>query len=214
MKTLMNFDQINRLGSKEQKIKNTCAQIIEKHIRDCYIQSWITEAEELEDLFGVELPIAFLKRLAKIKKHGPDRKLLKEANEYSRKVKKTVPRSIKNAFDTYAIQMRDIERSDVPKQEKQMLKKWRTGVHGESGIGYRLNTTLRTESNAAVNLASISVYEAADIEKYRCVEVLDDRTCGFCHSINGKVFRVSEAVPGVNLSPFHPHCRGFTEPVL
>lgn len=44
-------------------------------------------------------------------------------------------------------------------------------------------------------------------ETYVYHAVMDDATCDYCRSLNGKTFLKSEAVIGVNLPPTHPNCR-------
>ena len=210
------FDQIHRLernslNEPERKIN----KIIEKHIFDCYIHSWITEAEELEDLFGDILLASFIARLAWIKTNGPDKELIKEAREY---VKKPVAENhslrffTHRHFEKYIQQRKDIEKA--PKTDRKMLIKWRTGKRGESGIGYSLTSLLRTESDTAQAEASISTYKAAGVTKYEYCAMKDDKTCDRCKELDGKIFKVSEKQPGVNFPRIHRNCRCYILPIL
>ena len=67
-------------------------------------------------------------------------------------------------------------------------------------------TLARTEINRIANAATLRMYKAAGIEKYRYVAVLDMRTSEICRSLDGKVFLVSEAKDHDNYPPMHPNC--------
>ncbi len=41
---------------------------------------------------------------------------------------------------------------------------------------------------------------------------IDKKTSKICHSLNGKVFKVKDMIPGVNAPPMHPWCRSNTVP--
>jgi phage head morphogenesis protein, SPP1 gp7 family len=69
---------------------------------------------------------------------------------------------------------------------------------------------VRTESAFFHNQMELLSYEEADIEKYIFVAVLDKRTSRICQEHDNVVYRVDEAVPGVNYPPLHPWCRSTT----
>lgn len=69
---------------------------------------------------------------------------------------------------------------------------------------------VRTESAFFHNQMELLSYEEADIEKYIFVAVLDKRTSRICQEHDNIVYRVDEAVPGVNYPPMHPWCRSTT----
>lgn len=45
------------------------------------------------------------------------------------------------------------------------------------------------------------------VEKYRFLSEEDERTCEDCYSLNDQVFKVDEAIVGINFPPIHNHCR-------
>lgn len=49
--------------------------------------------------------------------------------------------------------------------------------------------------------------ENYDVSSYEVVGILDKATCAKCGKMDGKVFQVSHAKPGINLPPFHDGCR-------
>ena len=69
---------------------------------------------------------------------------------------------------------------------------------------------VRTETNYFSALSDIESYESMGVEKYKILATLDNRTSKICQSMDGKIFFVKDAEPGVNLNPFHPYCRTTT----
>lgn len=69
---------------------------------------------------------------------------------------------------------------------------------------------MRTEANHFHNEADKAAYKAAGVEEYEFMATLDNRTSAICGSLDGKHFPLSEAKPGVNYPPMHPHCRSTT----
>ena len=69
---------------------------------------------------------------------------------------------------------------------------------------------IRTESAFFHNQMELLSYEDAEITKYKFVAVLDKRTSRICQKHDNVVYRVDEAVPGVNYPPMHPWCRSTT----
>lgn len=82
------------------------------------------------------------------------------------------------------------------------------------GVARRL---IRTEANYMANQARLKAWKDRSVEHYRLVAVLDLRTSEICQSMDGKVFKVSEAVVNGkdgNYPPFHPWCRTIVVAVL
>ena len=50
--------------------------------------------------------------------------------------------------------------------------------------------------------------------EYKYVAKIDKKTSKICHTLNGKVFKVKDMVPGINAPPMHPWCRSTTVPHL
>ncbi len=73
---------------------------------------------------------------------------------------------------------------------------------------------VRTESNYCTNQAELRGYDAAGIEKYEYAALEDNRTSDICKALDGKVFKVADAVVGVNYPPMHPFCRSSTVAVI
>lgn len=235
-KTVLKFDQIHKAEAKRiLRSRISITQIIRKHLFDCYINSWITEAEELEDLFGDELFTKFIFRMQYMKEHGADMMLEREAYNYineiptpdrrlhalrlidgvipPRRPTDPVDFFVYKYFQKYIRQISDIRQSELSTHEKLELTKWRTGIHGESGLGYRLTSLLRTESDKAQAEASFDAYEEAGLDGYKYNAMLDDKTCDTCKALDGRIFLLSEKEPGVNFPIIHNNCRCYIEPV-
>lgn len=69
---------------------------------------------------------------------------------------------------------------------------------------------IRTESCFLACQMDMEGYEECGLEKYRFVATLDLVTSDICRALDGKVFLVSEQVPGKNCPPMHPWCRSTT----
>lgn len=68
----------------------------------------------------------------------------------------------------------------------------------------------RTETTYMCNMAAIESYKECGIDKYIFLATLDLRTSKQCRQHDGKIYKVSEAKPGVNLPPLHAYCRSTT----
>lgn len=72
---------------------------------------------------------------------------------------------------------------------------------------YAAERLVRTECKYFANQGQISAFKENGIAKYRFVGGSEGSTssCG-CAELNGRVFSVEDAQPGVNLPPLHPNC--------
>jgi len=71
---------------------------------------------------------------------------------------------------------------------------------------------IMTESAQFSNLAQIDAYKELGVEMIMVVGTLDGITCTICGDMDGKIFKLSEAEPGVTIPVFHPNCRCVTIP--
>lgn len=72
---------------------------------------------------------------------------------------------------------------------------------------YNATRLVRTEVNHFANEAEMLAYEELDIEKYRFIATLDNRTCEHCAELDNKVFNVKDRKPGKNCPPIHSNDR-------
>ena len=72
---------------------------------------------------------------------------------------------------------------------------------------YSATRLVRTEVNHFANEAEMLAYEELDIEKYRFIATLDNRTCEHCAELDNKVFNVKDRKPGKNYPPLHANDR-------
>lgn len=73
---------------------------------------------------------------------------------------------------------------------------------------------VRTELTRVQNQAAKDTYKEAGVEYYEYLAVGDDRTSEECMDLNGKIFRLDDAVVGENFPPIHPNCRCTIIPVM
>lgn len=77
---------------------------------------------------------------------------------------------------------------------------------------YNATRLVRTEVNHFANEAEMLAYEELDVEKYRFIATLDNRTCEHCAELDNKVFNVKDRKPRKKLSsmssqrPLHDCC--------
>ncbi|EAE9451229.1 phage head morphogenesis protein [Listeria monocytogenes] len=78
-------------------------------------------------------------------------------------------------------------------------------------VAYRQSERLvRTESAFMVEQGTLTAYEENGTEEYKFLAILDNVTSKICRSLDDKVFKIINAVVGVNYPPMHPHCRSTT----
>lgn len=84
-------------------------------------------------------------------------------------------------------------------------------IHRRMGVAYSAAKTLvRTETAYIYEKSTMAGYSECGIEWYEFLATLDYRTSDICQKMDGKHFRVKDAVPGENFPPMHPNCRSTT----
>lgn len=79
---------------------------------------------------------------------------------------------------------------------------------------YNATRLVRTEVNHFANEAEMLSYEELNIEKYRFIATLDNRTSEMCQENDNKIYKISERKAGINFPPLHPNCRSTTVAVF
>lgn len=95
--------------------------------------------------------------------------------------------------------------------EKQSKEWLRATMNGGAKTSHRL---IRTEATYLANQGMIHAFRDCGVEYYEYVAILDMRTSLMCRNMDGKIFRVTDAVVGVNLPPLHPWCRSSIAPYM
>ena len=72
---------------------------------------------------------------------------------------------------------------------------------------YNATRLVRTEVNHFANEAEMLSYKECEIEKYRFIATLDNRTCEHCAELDNKEFEVKNRKPGKNCPPIHSNDR-------
>ena len=73
---------------------------------------------------------------------------------------------------------------------------------------------VRTEGTAITNAVGLEMFKEEGYTEYKYSSVIDSRTTEICRSLNGDVFKISQAERGVNFPPMHVNCRSGFEIVL
>ncbi|HDJ5793746.1 TPA: minor capsid protein [Staphylococcus aureus] len=85
-----------------------------------------------------------------------------------------------------------------------------------NSTSYNASRLLVTES-ARVQTESQKIAYLKDLGEdgeYKYVAKIDSKTSKLCHSLNGKIFKVKDMIPGVNAPSMHPWCRSTTVPYV
>lgn len=94
------------------------------------------------------------------------------------------------------------------------LERAKVGKNGNGGLRYQCERLIRTEAAFITEQATKDSYEKYGVEEYEYSATLDLRTSEICSKLDNKVFKVSEAITGVNYPPMHVNCRSTTVPVV
>ena len=84
-------------------------------------------------------------------------------------------------------------------------------IRDRMGVAYSAAKRLvRTETAYIYEQATKDAYEECGVEWYEFLATLDGRTSEACRELDGKHFKVKDAMPGKNYPPMHPNCRSTT----
>lgn len=81
-----------------------------------------------------------------------------------------------------------------------------------SASAYNARRLIRTDASYVANRGSLLGYQQFGTEEYKFLATLDFKTSEPCRDMDGRVFKVADARPGVNMPPLHPFCRSTTVP--
>lgn len=95
----------------------------------------------------------------------------------------------------------------IPKLSKIVDSKMNAGISNAERL-------VRTEMNFVQNHAARESLEAAGLDEYEFIAVLDHRTTPRCQALDGSLHLLSEYSPGTNAPPMHPRCRSTIAAVL
>lgn len=93
----------------------------------------------------------------------------------------------------------------------QSLAKTSRDIRERFNVGkYYADRLIRTETNYFAAAGEMESYKSMGIKQYQFLATLDKRTSQICRELDGKVFDVADAEPGLNIHPMHPNCRSTT----
>jgi SPP1 gp7 family putative phage head morphogenesis protein len=89
-------------------------------------------------------------------------------------------------------------------------------VASDMESGYKVaERVIRTETNNTYNQGTKEGYVKSKlIERYEYLATLDSKTSEVCQELDGKKFKVEDAITGLNYPPMHPNCSSSTVPVI
>ena len=73
---------------------------------------------------------------------------------------------------------------------------------------------VRTEGTAITNAVGLEMFKEEGYTDYKYSSVIDSRTTEICRSLDGSIFKISQAERGVNFPPMHVNCRSGFEIVM
>jgi len=83
----------------------------------------------------------------------------------------------------------------------------------DSGV-YNSERLLRTEMARVQGDVQADSYIQAGVDSYEFIASIDEKTSEICLDTDGKIFKLTDRVVGVNFPPLHPNCRSSTSPVV
>nr|DAZ03722.1 MAG TPA: minor capsid protein [Caudoviricetes sp.] len=91
------------------------------------------------------------------------------------------------------------------------LERMAARIRDRMGVAYSAAKRLvRTETAYIYEQATKDAYEECGVEWYEFLATLDGKTSEICRELDGKHFKVRDAMPGKNYPPMHPNCRSTT----
>ena len=79
---------------------------------------------------------------------------------------------------------------------------------------YNSDRIVRTELTYVQNQSCLHRYKDAGIKEFQFLAEIDSRTSDICRSMNGKIFKIKDAVVGENVPPIHVFCRSTIIPII
>ena len=138
------------------------------------------------------------------------------------KVKAVVNSNFKGVnWSTRLWQDMDVVQKEVERTTSNVLLRGRHPNEYIKDFKKQINTTtynasrlLVTESARVQAESQKLTYlkELGEDGEYKYVAKIDKKTSKICHSLNGKIFKVKDMIPGINAPPMHPWCRSTTVP--
>lgn len=146
-----------------------------------------------------------------------------------------VDKYIKNKYDIKAdgkIKLPDIYKNQLANSQKVSMKLFEELKNGiikgekyqdisetlKKGYEKRslsdVKKIVRTEGTAITNAVGLEMFEEEGYTEYKYSSVIDSRTTEICRSLDGSVFKISQAERGVNFPPMHVNCRSGFEIVM
>ena len=176
-------------------------------LKDIYSESYLHSMFSMEGAKGIEVKFnePNLNNVKKLLEHPWSGK------NYSSKIWDTTGNFV-NKMDS--IVTTGLIQGKSYKDISRELERAKIGKNGNGGLRYQCERLIRTEAAFITEQATKDSYEKYGVEEYEYSATLDLRTSEICSELDNKVFKVSEAITGVNYPPMHVNCRSTTVPVV
>lgn len=94
---------------------------------------------------------------------------------------------------------------------RKLTKKLSERFNVSKKIAYRL---VHTEHSYMSNTGKIKAYNSLGVDRFKFSATLDIKTSETCREHDGNVYKLDDAIAGINVPPLHPHCRSTTVPYV
>ena len=195
--------KITRLQALQDAINVELTKVTHEYqmtLEDTLIGLFTEQYKEVSDLLGIMAPVINREAIKTIIEYPYAGKM------FSDRIWDNKDALVKHIKQTLTA---GIIRGDSIQKMSRQLKKDLNVLY------YQAERLVRTETNYAMNQGHLKGYaDSGVVEKYEFLAAIDSRTSKLCKNQNGKVYKLSDAVVGVNFPPLHPHCRSTVVPVL
>ena len=186
--------QLQNLGEKSEKA-------VADFLTTAYKERYYHGIYDLAKVGKLEIPVAAVqpKKLEKVlasrwQGGNYSSRIWKNTEKLSQVLKDTITQGLHRGLS-------------VPKMSKMIDDKMGAGLRNAERL-------VRTEMNFVQNHAAKESLEAAGLDEYEFIAVLDHRTTPRCQSLDGTFHLLEEYSPGTNAPPMHPRCRSTISAIL
>lgn len=196
--------EISYLELRSLEIDKILVNLYDQNQADIYDylkSEW--DDEYYRQIFNTQQYIGFGKDFVRLNEEAINRAIL---NRYD---KRNFSRSLYAHCTNFSEDIRKNLVTGVIRGEN--LDKMAGRIHKRMGVALSAAKTLvRTETAYVFEQSAMTAYMQCDVEWYEFLATLDGKTSEVCQNLDGKHFKVRDAVPGKNCPPMHPNCRSTT----
>lgn len=197
-------NSLTRLESIQLQIDKTLLDLYDENQMSMY--DYLKEEYEqsyYKGVFNTQQCIGFGKDFTRLNKAAVDCAIL---HRYS---KQSFSKSLYGHKKHFSRDLRENLVTGIIRGEN--LDKMARRISNRMEVAYsNAKRLVRTETAYIYEDATLRAYQECGIEEYEYLATLDKKTSAACRGLDGKVFKVADAMPGKNYPPMHPNCRSTT----